>query len=945
MKLKVIACGVFEPELKTLIEQTGSDADLELLPAGLHSTPMLLRQTVQERIDQAAAEDFDAVALGYGLCGRGASGLVANGVTVVIPRVHDCLTLFLGSREEYRRQFKQFPGTYYLTPGWYTNKLTDEGEADEGSWTHDVEDDPSWPEMARRYGPESATEIIRFHNSWKRNYKRVAVIDTGCSAVEDCMKLAGRISENLGWQCDRLQGSVDMLRDLLTGDWDARRFLVLEPGQRSEASSDTQILVAVSPGAVADAPSVDERAVTPDVAVTAGEQGLGLGIDAGGTYTDAVVYDFTNERVISKAKSLTTPRDPLIGIRGALDGLDAEAVAKVDLVALSTTFATNAIVEDRGGEPGCIIMPAPGFDANDLAWPHHAVIGGRMTILGEEVEAFDADGCRAAVQGLIERGVDSLAISGYGSVRNPAHELAAREVIAEVCDLPVVCGHELSARLNFLTRANTAALNARLLPLISELLEAAQRTLAERGVSAPLMVVKGDGSLVNVATALARPIETILSGPAASVFGARHLAGAEDAAVVDIGGTTTDTALIVDGLPRLSPEGARVGGWQTSVEAVEIATIGLGGDSALDFSADRDLLVGPRRALPLSYVAAQHPEPVMRNLDRIFHDDRASRTSALELDMLVHGPSRVREGMADSEIKIIEALDEVPISRQKLAMRLGLASSRLLNTSRLESRGLVQRVALTPTDLLHASGEFTPWNVEAARAGLSAFAHLYGSEPEELAARLRHEITRMLCLALMDNELGTGAQLRGELAQSPALSEIIQRMLTPGDEALGFAASYGRDVIGVGAPAHVFLPQIGARLGCEVTVPEHAEVANAVGAVVSHVSALETVIIRPSEFDSFTVYAPGGRQDFDELQAAIDLACEQAREVAQNRAITAGAAQPSLDVEVDQRVGRLSTGEEQLIEVRVHATAWGRPHMAPTPHAALPVAQAPSPAN
>jgi len=934
MRLKLVACGVFEPELRFLMDQCANEVDLELLEAGLHSTPTLLRETVQERIDQAAAQGFDAVALGYGLCGRGTAGLLARDITVVIPRVHDCLTLFLGSREEYRRQFRQHPGTYYLTPGWYTNKLDPDDEARERGWTHNVEDAAGYAELAEKYGADAAAEIVHFHNSWKRNYKRVAVIDTGCSAVEDCMKLAERISENLGWQCERLQGSVDMLRDLLAGDWDARRFLVLAPGRRSEASGDAQILVAVSPGAVSDDAPDDEQMTPPAIAPATGRQGFGLGIDAGGTYTDAVVYDFAREQVISKAKSLTTPRDPLIGIRGALDGLDAAALADVNLVALSTTFATNAIVEDRGGEPGCIIMPAPGFDAHDLAWPHHAIVDGRMTITGEEVEPFDADGCRAAVRALIERGVDSLAVSGYGSVRNPAHELTAREVIAEVCDLPVVCGHELSARLNFVTRANTAALNARLLPLIGGLLEAARRTLTERGVRAPLMVVKGDGSLVNVATALARPIETILSGPAASVFGARHLAGVEDAAVVDIGGTTTDTALIVGGRPRLSPEGARVGRWQTSVEAVEVATIGLGGDSALDFNADRDLLVGPRRALPLSCVAAQHPEPVMRNLDRIFHDDRVSRTSALELDMLVHGPSRVREGMADSEVKIIEALDETPVSRRELAARLGLASSRLLNTTRLESRGLVQRVALTPTDLLHASGEFTPWNVEAARAGLSAFAHLHGSEPDEIATRLRHEITRMLCLTLMGNELGAEAELQSELAQSPALAAIIERMLAPGDEALGFAGSYARDVVGVGAPAHVFLPPVAARLGCEVTVPEHAEVANAVGAVVSHVSALETVIIRPSEFDSFTVYAPGGRQEFDELEAAIGLACERAREAAQHRAIAAGAAQPSLDVEVDRRLGRLSTGEEQLIEVRVHATAWGRPDAERTPHAA-----------
>ncbi len=119
MKLKVIACGVFEPELTALVAGSENEIDLEFLEAGLHATPNLLRATLQEKIDEAAHARYEAVCLGYGLCGRGTTGLVARGISVVIPRVHDCLTLFLGSRDEYRRQFKRHPGTYYLTPGWY----------------------------------------------------------------------------------------------------------------------------------------------------------------------------------------------------------------------------------------------------------------------------------------------------------------------------------------------------------------------------------------------------------------------------------------------------------------------------------------------------------------------------------------------------------------------------------------------------------------------------------------------------------------------------------------------------------------------------------------------------------------------------------------------------------------------------------------------------------
>ena len=130
--------------------------------------------------------------------------------------------------------------------------------------------------------------------------------------------------------------------------------------------------------------------------------------------------------------------------------------------------------------------------------------------------------------------------------------------------------------------------------------------MAEKGVRAPLMVVKGDGSLVSAEFALARPVETILSGPAASVVGARHLAGEEDVVVADMGGTTTDIALLTDGLPVLDREGATVAGWRTMVEAIAVHTYGLGGDSEVH-RAGNDILVGPRRLVPLSLLCQQYP--------------------------------------------------------------------------------------------------------------------------------------------------------------------------------------------------------------------------------------------------------------------------------------------------------------------------------------------------
>ncbi len=924
MRLRVLGCGVFEPELSVLIVDSPHDVDFEALEAGLHETPAKLRETLQERIDAAAAEGYDAVALAYGLCGRGTAGLIARGVAVVLPRAHDCLTLFMGSREEYRRQFRRHPGTYYITPGWYTHKLGLDQTGRLRRWSPDAREHPRFAELSERFGEASAVEIINFLASWKRNYTRVAVIDTGSGQVDECLGMAERIADGLGWQCERLAGDTSMLRDLVMGRWDPGRFLVLHPGERSEFNGDEQVLVAVtSGGRVAESASVEALAAGEGEPGTRG--GLGLGIDAGGTYTDAVIYDFDAGAVAGKAKALTTHHDPLIGISAALDRLDSTLLAGVSVVALSTTFATNAIVEDSGGEPGCIIMPHEGFDEARIRWPHRAIIGGRMSIAGEELAPLDEEGCRRAVRALLAAGVDAFAVSGYGSVRNPAHELRAREIIADECDLPVVCGHELSGRLNFINRANTAALNARLLPLIARLLDAARRTLGERGIAAPLMVVKGDGSLINVDTARQRPVETILSGPAASVLGARHLAGEGDAMVIDVGGTTTDAAIIVEGRPRLSPEGARVGGWQTSVEAVRIRTSGLGGDSAIDFNVDRDLLVGPRRVLPLCYLAATTGDGVTATLASLPRRDDVVRTCAMSLDFLLPGPMAAHREPTDEERRVLDALRDAPTHRAALAARLGLASPRLVNTRRMEDRGVIQRAALTPTDLLHYTGEFAAWDVAAARAGVEAFAHLYGCAPDELVALTWERITRMLALTVIAEEMGR-EDLEGEAAQSPALAAVLERLLAPGpDGPLSFAPDYARPVVGIGAPADAFLPPLAERLSCEVLVPEHAEVANAVGAIVSHVSASEVIAVRPSEYDAFTVYAPGGRREFESLTAAAEYAAREASRAARERALAAGAAEPRVELQVDRRIGRLSTGEEQIIEVSVRATAMGYP--------------------
>jgi N-methylhydantoinase A/oxoprolinase/acetone carboxylase beta subunit len=237
---------------------------------------------------------------------------------------------------------------------------------------------------------------------------------------------------------------------------------------------------------------------------------VALGIDTGGTYTDAVLVDQGHGAVLAGAKALTTYHDLSIGIEEAVAaafGGQAVSPADVSLVGLSTTLATNAIVEGRGS-PVCLLLigydPALieqyGFE-HDLVTQDVVYLRGGHDGDGNEVEPLDEAAARQAILARRDR-VEAFAVSGYFSVRNPVHELRVRALVEELTasadgrPLPVTCGHELTTRLDSVRRATTTALNARLIPLLRELIATVRRTLDGLGVAAPLMVVKGDGSLV-----------------------------------------------------------------------------------------------------------------------------------------------------------------------------------------------------------------------------------------------------------------------------------------------------------------------------------------------------------------------------------------------------------------------------------------------------------------
>jgi len=661
---------------------------------------------------------------------------------------------------------------------------------------------------------------------------------------------------------------------------------------------------------------------------------LGLGIDAGGTFTDAVLIDLATHAVVAKAKAPTTHQELSIGIRQAVGKLPADRFAEVTLASLSTTLATNAIVENRGAHVGLILMPVLAEIVNDIQIHPVRVVPGRMTIDGHENEAVDAEAVRRAVKEMLAEGAESFAVSGYSSVHNPSHEKQVKEIIHAIANVPVVCGHELSGKLDFVRRAHTAVLNARLMPVVADLLHAVEESLRQFGIVAPVFVVRGDGSLIEAASAKARAIETILSGPAASAIGARMLTGHDDIVAVDIGGTTSDVAIIAGGRVNGCSDGATVGPWRTSVSAADILTTGLGGDSYVQVTeGGMKVTVGPQRVIPLSFIGAQHAT-VGEELRTLANDADFDRIMPMCVEFFELVGVRPGIRLSASEERLVGALADGPKSRQSLADAIGAVSLMLLPTTRLESLGVIRRCAFTPTDALHVLSEFNEFDTGSALAAARVLGRFTKHEAEGFAERVRFEVTRRLAYEILRREvsvhLGDPAAVAHPTFHKLLDTMVMGRVRTNPHYTMHFSTH--RPVVGIGAPAGAFLPAAGQWVGATVVIPTHAEVANAVGAISGKVIVRETISICPDEVGSFVMMSPLGRKEFSQLCDAQKEATDHLTSHLRAQAAQFGTDSQQVTIDVVEKTGLLDDGSRQFLALIINGELQGWPRLTASPH-------------
>ena len=513
-------------------------------------------------------------------------------------------------------------------------------------------------------------------------------------------------------------------------------------------------------------------------------------------------------------------------------------------------------------------------------------------------------------------------MSGYASVRNPEHEIFVKERIREKLGIPVVCAHELTTSLGFYDRTVTAVLNARLIPIICDLIDSVRSTMRSYGIEAPLMIVKGDGTLMTEECARDKPIETILSGPAASVIGGVFLSGEKDSIVLDMGGTTTDLVNITDGQMRLNNEGAIVGGWFTRIRAAEIYTIGLGGDSRISLDAAKTVRVGPQKVIPYCMAGAWFPA-LQQEIKQIAEMEEKPYLNfcrnEIEAFMVVkYGANAER---TDDERRVLDAIRTVPHTLYRLQNDCRLRNlSRILD--KLIAEDVVARIALTPTDIQHAMGNYVKWNADVSKLCVEILSQQIGRTFDDCITHVCSVIHRQVGRACICSSYYYDNRSY-EKEAAAAIDYFIDHIFQDDrSDVLGGSFHLKKPVVAIGAPTHAWVQCIEKMLGVRVVVPAHAEVANAVGAAVGQAVDTAEILIRFDPVNKrYTVFSQECRQSFDTLEEATENAEQLGRRLAVSYL-------PGSDIEIHCSMEDVYTndhlsGEKKLAEryVRIMAIA------------------------
>lgn len=557
--------------------------------------------------------------------------------------------------------------------------------------------------------------------------------------------------------------------------------------------------------------------------------GLVLGIDTGGTFTDAVIWDSAKEEVKAKSKAFTTSYDLNMGINNCLNQLKPYLNKKITAVHLSTTLAVNSILENKMPKTGLVIL---GKHTNKkFPVSHKCEIVNYKYNSQNESCTFDSE-TKHELCKIFNEDVAYILVAASHKEEYKDMELAALNSLSKILTAKIISCSQIDNSKDIYSRIINSSTVIGLRHIISEWGKCMKDNLIKYNINAPIKILTGKGTLITFENAIANPLETIMSGPAASFIGSTYLTDEKDYLLLDMGGTSVDITKVRNRKTRFAKDKRTIGEYNYNLSVLDIQSFGTGGDSIIKLNSLGAIVIGPDKVMPLCVLGANHPhlntELKQFKLQRDYDLLTAAETDCYFVDHKIFLSTLERK-----EAEIIKLLLKNPHSLFYLADYFNVDAD-ALHMDKLVKKGLVRRASLTPTDILHAEGSFCRWNVEITKTAVELLAERLYSNSEDVILQVKKLVTEKLAFACMQSIAGFERK-NFLFNESEASMYLINKFLHKSTGLIDSNFEIKKPIIGVGAPARAWLKPVAEKLNSHLIVPYNGDVACAIGAAAGKV--------------------------------------------------------------------------------------------------------------
>jgi|GEM_PF-6367339 len=547
-----------------------------------------------------------------------------------------------------------------------------------------------------------------------------------------------------------------------------------------------------------------------------------LGIDTGGTFTDAVVFSSDTEKIIRKSKAFTTKADLSEGIANAIDYLDFDEWDKVSKVHLSTTLATNSILEKKIANVGLILC------GNDIRGNADIMCSKKILLRDVSAESMMDLTILDSIRNEFSSSIDAVVISSANG--GNTEEMHIAEMLRRILGVPVYCATTFSESHNYYVRTVTGVLNTGLIPIISDWISCIKKVLDRKGIAAEMFIMRGDGKMTNAAWAQSYPITTIMSGPAASASGALFLTDLEDFLLLDMGGTSADVTKIENRMLRRKKSVTLINDLPVSTSSLDIQSFPIGGDSRIHYDQVGNLTAGPEKVVPLCLASSKWAN-LNKELSQYRKPENYELFSACETDCYFAGRHNITASLNDFERKIIKCLSAEAHSLFFLSEQFDVDPD-ALHLDSLVKNGYAQCISFTPTDLLHVTGKYVMWDREISSTAADIMAAMGKCETGDFLQKCEEVVNDHLIFSSMQS-IANFEKNKFDFRESNATRYLINSFLHHGNPYMNVDFRITKPIVAIGAPAGSWMPAVAEKLQTKLVIPPDYEVASAVGVAVA----------------------------------------------------------------------------------------------------------------